>query len=130
MIVVDASTVLDLLLRTRGVERIEARVLGARSSLHCPHLLDLEVAQVLRRYVSRGDMEATRARHVLDDLAALPMTRYPHQPFLRRIWELRANLTAYDASYVALAEVLPAPLVTRDARLRAAPGHGAVVEVL
>ena len=130
MIVADTSAVLDLLLRSRGVEALERRLLGGGASLHCPHVLDLEVAQVLRRYVLRGDLEATRAAQVLDDLADLPLTRYPHQPFLPRIWQLRANLTAYDAAYVALAEVLPAPLVTRDARLASAPGHGAVVEVL
>jgi predicted nucleic acid-binding protein len=67
---------------------------------------------------------------VLDAMAAFPLTRYPHRGLLPRVWALRDNLTAYDAVYVALAEALDAPLVTRDRRLAAGPGHQAVVEVV
>jgi len=130
MIVVDASSLLDLLLRTGACTEIECSVLRPGLGLHAPHLVDLEVAQVLRRHALRGDLSATRASEALRDLADLPLTRYPHEPFLARIWALRANLTAYAAAYVALAEVLAAPLLTRDARLAQAGGHRAVVQVL
>src|SRR5439155_1478000 len=83
--------------------------------LHAPHLVDLEVAQVLRRYTASGEMDAQRGLQALEDLGDLPLVRYPHDLFLSRIWDLRDNLTAYDAAYVALAEALAAPLVTRDA---------------
>ena len=97
---------------------------------HAPHLLDLEVAQVLQRYARTGEMDGERGTQALDDLQALPLTRYPHTAFLSRIWELRANVTAYDGAYLALAEALSVPLVTRDARLRDVPGVEARVEVL
>jgi predicted nucleic acid-binding protein len=129
VIVVDASAVLEVLLRTRMAGRVEARLFG-RASLHAPHLLDVEVAQVLRRYASRGELTAARGAEALADLAAFPLARYPHDLLLGRMWQLRENLTAYDAAYVALAEALGAPLVTRDERLAAAPGHRAVVELV
>jgi predicted nucleic acid-binding protein len=88
------------------------------------------VAQVLRRYASTSQVDADRCRAALDDLADFPLTRYPHDFLLPRIWELRASLTACDAAYAALAEILDAPLLTRDERLAAAPGHRAWVEVL
>lgn len=129
MIVVDASVVLEVLLRTPGASRAEQRILGDELAA-APHLLDVEVAQVLRRYEARGEMDATRGRDAILDLADLPLTRYPHDLLLPRIWDLRANLTAYDAAYVALAEALGATLVTRDERLAGAPGVRASIEVL
>jgi predicted nucleic acid-binding protein len=108
---------------------LEARLFG-RVSLHAPHLLDVEVAQVLRRYAARGELTAARGVEALADLAAFPLTRYPHDLLLARIWALRENLTAYDAAYVALAEALRAPLVTRDERLASAPGHRATIELV
>lgn len=129
MIVVDASVVLEVLLRTPAAAALEERVLGSGETLHVPHLLDLEVAQVLRRYLAGGALEAERGAEALTDLADLPLERYPHAPFLGRIWQLRANLTAYDAAYVALAEALDATLLTRDAGLASAPGHAARVEL-
>lgn len=130
MIVVDASAVLELLLGTAIAPRVTARLLDQAESLHAPHLLDIEVAQVLRRFAAAGELTATRGREALDDLDALPITRYPHDILLPRIWELRANLTAYDAAYVALAEALDAPLLTTDACLARAPGHRARVELM
>lgn len=130
MIVVDASAVLEALLRTEVSPQIERRIFASTQTLHAPHLLDLEVAQVLRRYATVGDIEADRGSEALVDLADLPVTRYPHDLFLPRIWQLRHNLTAYDAVYVALAETLSAPLLTRDARLASASGHRAVIEVV
>lgn len=130
MIVVDASALLEVLLRTPAAPQVEERLFASRETLHAPHLIDLEVAQVLRRYVQGGQMSAVRARQALDDLGALRLTRWPHDALLPRVWALRANLTAYDAAYVALAEALGAPLVTRDRRLATAPGVKARIECL
>ena len=95
-----------------------------------PILLDVEVAQVLRWYAASGEIDGERGRTALADLADFPLNRYPHEFLLPRIWDLRQNLTAYDAVYVALAEALDAPLITCDRRLAAAPGHRARVEVV
>ena len=127
MIVVDASAILELLLNTREASRVAERLFVAGETLHAPHLLDLEVAQVLRRYAAAGALTDERGDQALEDLGDLPLERYPHNLFLDRIWELRHNLTAYDAAYVALAEALAAPLVTRDAAL-ARVRHRARVE--
>jgi predicted nucleic acid-binding protein len=130
VIVVDASALLEVLLRTPAAAAVESRLFAAGETLHAPHLLDVEVAQVLRRYVALGQIDAVRAREALDDLADFPFRRYPHDVLLRRIWDLRHNLTAYDAAYVTLAEALDAALITRDERLAGAPGHRARVEVV
>jgi predicted nucleic acid-binding protein len=130
VIVTDASVVLDVLLRTPAAARIEDRIFESGESLHAPHLIDLEVAQVLRRYVTNGEMYADRARMSLDLFSRFPITRYSHEPLLPRVWALRSNLTAYDAAYVALAEGLRAPLLTRDERLARAPGNRATVELI
>lgn len=129
MIVVDASAILELLLKTPAGERIAERLFGAGETLHAPHVLDLEVAQVLRRYERTGELEAARGAEALEDLADLPLSRYPHDLLLARIWELRRNVTAYDAAYIALAEALEAPLVTRDAALDSRRIHRARVEL-
>lgn len=99
------------------------------STWYAPHLLDLEVAQVLRRYVARAELPEPRGREALELLRAFPLTRYPHEPLLGRIWELRASLTAYDAAYVALAEALGVTLLTRDQRLARATGLRAMVQL-
>ena len=130
MIVVDASALLEVLLNTPVSARIADRLFDGNESLHAPHVLDLEVAQVLRRYVLSGAMDPERGEQALEDLAALPLNRYPHEIFLFRIWALRRNLTAYDAAYVALAEALDAPLITRDAALGRASGHHARIETI
>ena len=130
MIVVDASAMLEVLLNTPAGARVADRLSAPGETLHAPHLLDLEVAQVLRRYAASGDMDPRRGAQALEDLADLPLVRYPHDVFLSRIWELRNNLTAYDAAYVALAEVLEAPLVTRDAALASPRIHRATVELM
>jgi predicted nucleic acid-binding protein len=87
-----------------------------------PHLADLEVVQALRRYVRDGAIDADGAAVALDDLRALDLQRHAHEPLLERVWELRKNLTAYDAVYVALAEVLDSILLTCDRRLSQTPG--------
>ena len=130
MIVTDASVILEVLLQTPDAAAIEDRIFATRESLHAPHLIDLEVAQVLRRYVSRGEMYPDRARMALDLFAKFPITRYSHEPLLPRIWALRSNLTAYDAAYVALAEGLGATMLTRDERLARAPGNRATIEAI
>lgn len=130
MIVVDASAALELLLNTPTGRRVADRVFAPGESLHAPHLLDLEVVQVLRRYARAGALDTDRAREVVDDLADLPVTRYPHDVLLPRIWELRHDVTAYDAAYLVLAEVIGAPLLTRDGALARTRGHHARVEVV
>lgn len=129
MIVVDASALLALLLRAPEGERVEARLRHAGREFHAPHLLDVEVAQVIRRYAAAGELDEARGRAALADLADFPLHRYPHDLLLPRIWALRHNLTAYDAAYVALAEALEAPLLTLDRRLAGASGHGARIEL-
>lgn len=124
----DASAAVEVLLRKRAAARVEQRLLG--QTLHAPHLIDVEVTQVLRRYALVKEIDSDRGRTALDDLASLRITRYPHGPLMSRIWELRSNLTAYDAAYVALAEALNAQLVTLDRRLATAAGHHARVEVV
>ena len=129
MIVVDASAVIEVLLNTPAGVRVADRLFADGETLHAPHLLDLEVAQVLRRYALSAELDAARGAQALEDLAALPVNRYPHDVLLPRIWELRHTVTAYDAAYVALAEALAAPLVTRDAGLAASRGHAARIEL-
>ncbi|MGA7807083.1 type II toxin-antitoxin system VapC family toxin [Bradyrhizobium sp.] len=130
MIVVDASALLEALLRTPAARAVEERLFEPRQTLHAPHLLDIEVAQVVRRYAAKGEIDSERGRAALADLADFPVRRYPHDFLLPRVWDLRNNLTAYDAVYVALAEALDAPLLTRDQRLAAAAGHHARVELV
>lgn len=129
MIVLDASAAIDWLLQTATGQQIERRVYSRGESLHAPHLLDLEVVQVLRRLVRESTVSALRADQALQDLLDLRLTRYPHFVFLPNNWRLRHNLSAYDAAYVALTERLGATLITRDARLASALGHGPKVEL-
>jgi predicted nucleic acid-binding protein len=129
VIVVDASALLEVVLRRPGGPPIEARLRESEASMHAPHLIDVEIAQALRRFAVNGNISPDRGTQALAALVDLPLQRYPHHAFLPRIWELRENVTAYDAVYLALAETLDAPLVTRDRRLAAAPGHHARVEV-
>ncbi len=130
MIVVDASAALEVLLNARRAPGVAARIFAPGETLHAPHLIDVEVAQVLRRLARRGEIDAARSAQVLDDLADLPLTRYPHLLLLGRIWAMRDNATAYDASYLALAEALDAVLVTCDSALASVPGCAARVEVV
>ena len=130
MIVVDASALLEALLRTSAAKAVEDRLFAPRQTLHAPDLLDVEVAQVIRRYTANGEIDSDRGLMALADLADFPLRRYPHDVLLPRIWDLRNNLTAYDAAYVALAEALDAPLLTRDKRLAAAAGHHAQIELI
>jgi predicted nucleic acid-binding protein len=130
VIVADASAVIDLLLGGDAAAPIAARLLDPAETVHVPHLLDVEVAQVLRRYALSGELDAERGERAIADLADFPFQRYPHTSLLERAWELRHSLSAYDAVYVALAEALEATLVTRDGRLARARAHSARIELI
>lgn len=130
MIVVDASALLELLMNTAAGERVAARVSDPEVALHAPHLIDLEVAQVLRRFVRDGDLDRTGAEVMLAALRELDLERHGHEPRLDRVWALRSNMTPYDAAYVALAEAPGARLLTCDARLARAPGSRIEVDLL
>ncbi|MGY1841784.1 MULTISPECIES: type II toxin-antitoxin system VapC family toxin [unclassified Modestobacter] len=125
MIVLDASTAVAALLRDGS-----AREAAAREQLHAPHLIDAEVAQTLRRLVSAGHLPARTGDHLVTEWAALALVRHPVHLMLPRIWALRENLSAYDATYVALAEALDCALLTADARLTRAPGATCPVTVV
>jgi predicted nucleic acid-binding protein len=129
VIVLDASAAVDWLLQTPAGQRIEKRIYSRNESLHAPHLLDLEVTQVLRRLAREGAVPARRAEEAVLDLQDLRITRYPHFVLLMEIWQRRHNLSAYDAAYIVLAEKLGASLLTRDGRLAGASGNAAIVEV-
>lgn len=126
MIVLDASAAVDWLLQTDAGLRIERRIFSRSESLHAPHLLDLEVTQVLRRLVRQRVIGGHRAEEAVRDLLDLRIQLYPHFAFLSRIWLLRDNLSSYDAAYVVLAEELKATLITRDGRLASGAGHAKV----
>jgi predicted nucleic acid-binding protein len=129
VIVLDASSAVEWLLQSSTGRRIERRIYAHNESLHAPHLLDVEVSQVLRRLVRDKIVGADRAGEAMQDLQDLRVVRYPHFVMLPRIWQLRHTLSAYDAAYVALAEALDAPLLTCDTRIVSASGHHANVEV-
>ncbi len=130
MIVVDASTILELLLKTYGSEAVSRRLFRTTETLHAPHLVDVEVMQVLRRYARNRSVALPRLDEAVDDFRAIQIERYSHEHLIERIWELRDNMSAYDAAYIALAELLRAPLVTFDSKLAGAPLHDAKVELL
>jgi predicted nucleic acid-binding protein len=128
MIVLDASTAIELVMGSKIGESVRDRILAEEVAV--PHLIDVEVLHVLHRYERVSKITNHRAGRALSDLLALPMTRYPHTPLLPRMWQLRGNLSGYDAAYVALAELFEATLLTCDAKLAASPGHRARIEAI
>jgi predicted nucleic acid-binding protein len=122
LIVLDASAAWELLRQGPEAQRLMALVLGPGASVHAPDLINVEVLHVLRRHAERGEVPAQRSDEMRGDFADLPIHVYPTWPLLGRAWELRADFTAYDAMYVALAEVLDASLVTADLTLARAAG--------
>jgi predicted nucleic acid-binding protein len=130
VIVVDASAMLEFLLQTSLGARVEARLFRDGEEFHSPHLMDVEITQGLRRLVRSGEVSAIRAAEVLADLNDLDLHRHAHLDLLIRAWQLRENVTAYDAMYVALAEALDATMITCDSPLTKAPGHRARIEAI
>ena len=130
MIVLDASVLANVV----GDDQLTGRRARARlveaGDAAIPDLADVETVAVLRKRWLAGDLTDGRFRGAIDDLLALPLVRFPVGPLMRRAYELRANVTAYDAAYIALAEGLACPLVTGDTRLAAAPGINCETEVL
>ena len=122
MLVIDASAVVELLLGGERGERVVPWFEWEEGAIHAPGFLDVEVVQVLRRLVATGIMDPGRGAAAVEILQDLPVHRHPENPLLPRIWQLRQNLTAYDAAYVALAEALGCPLLTFDAGLSRVPG--------
>ena len=127
MIVADASAIVEALLNTPAGAAVIGHLAAPGQTVHVPHLTDIEVLQVLRRYARTGSMGAARSRQALQDYSDMRLVRYPHAPLLPRIWELRQNASAYDAVYLALAEAIGAPLLTCDRALGSVPGHRAKV---
>jgi predicted nucleic acid-binding protein len=130
VIVLDASALVELVLDTPTGQTIATRIADPALGLHVPHLVDIEVAQALRRYAQKGEIDAAEAAQALADLRALDLQRHAHEPLLDRVWELRENLSAYDAVYIALAEVLDTIMLTCDGPLARAPGMAARVELI
>ncbi|WP_125613466.1 type II toxin-antitoxin system VapC family toxin [Specibacter cremeus] len=129
MIVVDAAAVVDALSAVPGTDALRERLAG--EDLHAPTLLDYEVVSALRGLTLGGHMGAARAHDLLTDFDDLSIQRWPSADALRRrALQLRSAVSAYDAAYIALAEALECPLLTRDVRLARSGGHGARIEVL
>ena len=128
MIVVDCAAVVDALTAVAGTDDLRARL--AAEELHAPSLLDFEIVSALRGLTLAGHLSAARAQDLLTDFDDLPIQRWPSANALRRrAFQLRDNVSAYDAAYVALAEALDCTLLTRDARLARSSGHSARIEV-
>ncbi|MFN8187602.1 MAG: type II toxin-antitoxin system VapC family toxin [Gaiellales bacterium] len=127
MIVPDTSALVEALAARPRKPDLMRRLAGER--LHAPYVVDVEFVQALRRLARHGEIGVDRATDARRDFELLPLIRYPHRPLLHRMWDLRDRLTAYDAAFVALAEMLDTPLVTCDAKLAAATGHGARIEL-
>jgi predicted nucleic acid-binding protein len=130
VIVIDASAMLEFLLQTPLGTRVEARLFRDGEEFHSPHLVDVEVTQGLRRLVRSGEVTAVRAEEAIADLSDLELHRHAHLDVLIRAWQLRENITAYDAMYVVLAEALDATVITCDVPLAKARGHRARVEAV
>lgn len=130
MIVIDASVLANVVGDDESAGALARRRLQAAGAASAPDLVDVETVSVLRRRWLNGDFTDDRFRNAIDDLLALPITRFPTGPLMLRAFELRANVTAYDACYVALAEALECILVTSDQRLAGAPTISCSTEVL
>jgi predicted nucleic acid-binding protein len=130
MAVVDATVLVEYLADAPQAELAHEQLSRHRSRLWAPHLIDAEVGHALKRHVRHGELEADDAEHGLDELIAMDLERVDHAPLLPRAWELRDNLSFYDALYVSLAEAIRQPLITFDGRIAKAPGLDAEIEVL
>jgi len=128
--VIDASALLEILLRTDRADQLMERAFSGSEQMHAPQLLDIEITQVLRRLVRQKEITAARAEQAQQDLTDLIIERHEHQALVQRIWQLRDCLSAYDGAYVALAEALAAPLLTCDGKLAGSHGHRATIELV
>jgi len=128
MLVIDSSALLAVLTAEHRDAGLAGR-LGGVHEMYAPQLIDVEMLHVLRRMVATGTVNADRAQHVREDFAALRVRRYPHEPLLDRVWELRSAFTPSDAMFLVLAEMLEVPLVTCDPHLAASRGHAAQIEL-
>lgn len=126
MIVIDASVVVDIVTASERSALLRGRLQDTQ--VFAPYLIDLEVLHSIRRQQYRGLISLARCAVAVVNLQSMVILRHPHEPLIDRIWELRNNLTAYDAAYVALAETLGATLITRDARMARSSGHEARIE--
>jgi predicted nucleic acid-binding protein len=130
MIVLDASAAVELLLNTEKGSRVAARIADPMCAVYAPHLIDIEVAHAARGLMRGGILTRERGALLLTDLRSLDLERFAHDLLLPRIWSLAGHLTAYDAAYVALAEMLDAHLVTADAHLARTTGHKARIDLI
>jgi len=133
MLVVDASAIVELLLARSAAEDIADHIVAHEHMLHAPHLLDVEILSALRRVVAAGEASPSRALEALADLSDLSVERYPHDILINRVWNLKDNFSVYDATYLALAELLTedgATLLTADAGFARATRKHSRVDVL
>ena len=130
MIVTDASVIIKILLANQESVPLRKTLFASGAPLHAPHLLDIEVVQTFRRLCRVGDMSAERGFQALDHFRILPLRRYPHLFLVDRVWQLRHNVTAYDAVYLALAEALQATLYTSDSGLAAIARQTVAVQLV
>jgi predicted nucleic acid-binding protein len=128
VLVIDASAAIEILIQSETGLRWRDRIVD--ESLYAPHLLDVEVMNGLRRLAVARPLLAQRAEQATGELGNLPIERLGHIVLLPRIWALRHNVSAYDATYIALAEALNAPLMTCDAKLSRSHGHHAKIVLL
>lgn len=128
--ILDTSAAIELLLRTEKGDHVFQLISSEDTELHAPHLLVTEVVQVLRRQVRGGLLDVSRAAESLSILSELGIQFHDHLPLMARTWQLRENVSAYDATFIALAESLHQPLITADERLGNAPGIGTDVVVI
>jgi len=129
VIVLDASAVLEWLFDTPKAAALQ-RILTEETNFHAPELIDVEIAQVIRRYHLNQGVSVERCRQALDDFCDLPVHRVGHRDLLPLIWDYRDNLSAYDAAYVALAQLLDTRLITSDRKLANAPNLAIEVQLL
>lgn len=129
MLIVDATCLYEVVVDGTSSEAVRAR-LAADDDLAAPHLIDVEVLNMIRRHALSGSLDPTAAALAVDDLRTWPGERYGHRSLIERAWELRDNVRGWDAFYVALAEALDAPLLTLDARLAGATGPTCRIELV
>lgn len=130
MIVIDASLAFEISIATKDAMALGDKLMGSPQLLAAPEVIELEFMQTLRRFHRQGEIDLNRAKKAMRNFADLGIELFSHRPLRPRIWDLRENLTAHDAAYVALAEILDAPLWTRDAKFRGATGARATIEIL